>query len=313
MKIKFLEKINLHLFDGAGASGSAGSAGTAEGTGDGNNNSAVAAEQQTGATIRTDVTDDKHVADANGDGQGNAVTSNTLEDRRRAYQNLISGEYKDLYEADTQKMVNRRFKEMKTLQKANDEAKPIMEMLMSRYGVEDAASLQEALENDEDYWQQAAYDAGMDVSQYMEFNRLKRENKAFLEAQAEREGMEKANKQLAEWNAQAEVVKQKYPNFNLETEIQNEDFVRLLSNHIPIEHAYKLLHFDELMNNQISSTQAATENRVIENIRAGSQRPIEAGLSSQNAISTHVDVTKLSKKQRAEFAKRAARGESITF
>ena len=67
------------------------------------------------------------------------------------------------------------------------------------------------------------------------------------------------------------------------------------------------------MNDQITKTQASAESRVVENIRANGQRPIEAGLNSQNAISSHVDVSKLNKKQRAEIAKRAARGESITF
>lgn len=307
MRIERLFKANLSLFDGEGAA----QTGSADGTGEANNNNAVVAGQQSGAAIRTDATEKKTDAGSKDEG-GVPITSNTLDARRAEYQKLI-GEYKDLYEADTQKILNRRFKEFKTLQQKNDEAKPIMEMLMGRYGVEDAAALQEALESDEDYWQQAAYDAGMDVPQYMEFNRLKRENKAFVEAQAEREGMEKANKQLAEWNLQAEAVKQKFPNFNLEEEIQNEDFVRLLGNHIPIEHAYKILHFDELMNDQITKTQASAESRVVENIRANGQRPIEAGLNSQNAISSHVDVSKLNKKQRAEIAKRAARGESITF
>lgn len=312
---------NLHLFDGgaAGASGSAGAqgtSGTAEGSGEGNgnsNDSAVAAGQQTGETIRTDVTEDKHVAGADGEGQGNPVTSNTLEDRRKAYQKLISGEYKDLYEADTQKMVNRRFKETKNLQAQVEAAQPIMEMLMNRYGVEDAASLQAAIEGDNSYWEQAAYEAGVDVPTYMEMMKLRAENQAFKKLKDEQESRDKANEQLAEWTRQAEEVKQKYPNFNLEQEVQNEDFVRLLSKQIPVEHAYKLLHFDEIMNTSISQTQASTESRVLENIRAGGARPTEAGLNSQNATSTHIDVTKLNKKQRAEFAKRAARGENITF
>ncbi len=307
MQIGRLLKVNLGLFDGEGAA----QTGTAEGSGDSYNKGAADAGQQSGAAIRTNATETKTDAGSTDEG-GAVITSNAQEARRAEYQKLI-GDYKDLYEADTQKIINRRFKELKTLQQKNDEAKPIMEMLMGRYGVEDAKTLQEALESDEDYWQQAAYEAGMDVPQYMEFNRLKRENKAFVEAQAEREGREKANKQLAEWNIQAEAVKQKFPNFDLEKEIQNEDFVRLLGNHIPIEHAYKILHFDELMNDQITKTQASAESRVVENIRANGSRPIEAGLNSQNAISSHIDVSKLNKKQRAEIAKRAARGESITF
>ena len=44
------------------------------------------------------------------------VTSNTLEERRKNFDQLINGEYKDIYTEETQKIIDRRFRETKSLE-----------------------------------------------------------------------------------------------------------------------------------------------------------------------------------------------------
>ena len=142
------------------------------------------------------------------DAQGVTTSERTLEDRRKAYDEFINSEdYKEFYTRDTQNMINRRFKETKALEKQVSEAQPIIDMLMQRYGTKDAESLMKALEGDSAYWQDAADEAGMSVSQYMEFQKLQRENRALLQQQEAAVNQQKADRQLAQWTMEAEALK----------------------------------------------------------------------------------------------------------
>lgn len=51
-------------------------------------------------------------SDAGSDNKPDAsTTSNTLEAKRRAFQDLVNGEYKDIYTEETQRIIDRRFRE----------------------------------------------------------------------------------------------------------------------------------------------------------------------------------------------------------
>ena len=243
----------------------------------------------------------------------NSATSSTLEEKRKAYDELINGEYKEFYTRDTQNMINRRFKETKALEKQVAESQPVIDMLMQRYGVKDTGSLMTAIEGDSAYWQDAADEAGMTVSQYMEFQKLQRENRALLQQQEMAVNQQKADAQLAQWTREAEAIKASYPEFNLEMEAQNPEFIRLLQAGTPMEHAYKVLHLDEILGQERATTAAYTEKQVIDNVKARGHRPQEAGLNSNNAITYKTDVDAMSKADILEIARRVKRGETISF
>lgn len=245
------------------------------------------------------------------DPQGVKTSERTLDDKRKAYDELINGEYKEFYTKDTQNLINRRFKETKDLEKQVADAKPVLDMLMQRYGAKDMASLQTAIEGDSAYWQEAADDAGMSVSQFMEFQKLQRENRALLQQQEAVLNQQRVDQQLALWSREAEALKQLFPDFSLEAEAQNPDFINLLQAGTPMEHAYKVLHLDEILNNERNVTAANTEKQVMDNIRARGQRPQEAGLNSNNAITYKTDVSAMSDKEILEMARRANRGDVI--
>ena len=237
----------------------------------------------------------------------------TLEEKRKAYDELINGEYKEFYTRDTQNLINRRFKETKALEKQVSESQPVIDMLMNRYGVKDIADLQTALEGDSAYWQDAADDAGMSVQQYMEFQRLQRENRALLQKQEEAINSQKAQQQLAQWTHEAEELKAAFPDFDLEAEAQNPDFIRLLKAGTPMEHAYKVIHLNDIIGQERMATAAYTQKQVVDNIRARGARPTEAGLNSTNGFTYKTDVNSLDTKDVLEIARRSKRGEKISF
>ena len=246
--------------------------------------------------------------------EGDVVTtSNTLEDRRKAFQELVNGEYKDIYTEETQRIIDRRFREARNLEERAAKQQPVIDMLMQRYKIADGdlGKLAAAVENDNAYWSEAAEEMGMSVEQYKEFQRLKRENDALLRAQRMRQNQQAAQQQLQKWYSEGEQVKAVYPDFDLGAESKNPQFISMLKAGVPVQHAYEVIHMDEIKAGVAQSTARQTEKQVVDGIRAKGNRPAENGTSSQSAFTVKDDPHKWTKQDRAEVARRVARGETI--
>lgn len=243
------------------------------------------------------------------------TTSNTLEERRKAFRELVKGEYKDVYAEDTQRIIDRRFSETKTLQTQLETQQPLMDLLFQRYNVADGdvSKLLKAIESDTALWEQAAEEAGMSVEQFKEFQQYKRENARMLKEQQDREGREAMERQLKKWYGEAEQMKSLYPTFDLQTEVQDQRFLSMLKSGVPVQHAYEVLHMEDIKAAAAKHAAKITEKQIVDNVRARGSRPAENGTVSQSAFVVKDDVSKLTKADRAEIARRAARGEYITF
>lgn len=243
------------------------------------------------------------------------TTSSTLDEKRRAFRDLVTGEYKDIYTEETQRVIDRRFKETKGLQEQVQRAQPVIDMLMQRYKIADGdyGKLTKAIESDDAYWSEAAEEAGLSVEQYKAFQRLQRDNAALLREQRQRQSQMAAEQQLQRWYGEAEQVKSLYPSFDLSAEVQNDQFLSMLRAGVPVQHAYEVIHMDEIKAGVAQMTAQATEKQVVDGIRAKGARPQENGTTAQSAFTVKDDVSKLTKKDRAEIARRAALGERIVF
>ena len=241
------------------------------------------------------------------------TTSNTLEERRQSFKDLIKGEYKDLYDEEVQTILKRRLKDEKGLKDQVSKMQPIIDLLNQKYQVEggDMAKLMEAVESDEVYWADAAEEAGMTVEQYKKFQKLQRENAQLLREQQVRQGQEAANAQMQAWYQEAEALKATYPSFDLATEAQNPQFVSMLKSGVPVQHAYEVIHLAEVKAAERQTAAKATEQQVTANVRARGSRPSENGTASQGAFTIKNDPSKWSKKDRAEVVRQVQRGKEI--
>lgn len=242
-------------------------------------------------------------------------TSDTLEERQRRYRELMSGEFKDLYDEDTRRLTSRSARDAAALREQAARAQPVLDMLMDRYKISDGdmGKLMAAVENDSAYWSQAAEEAGMSVEQYKRFKQLQRQNQELMRQQRARIGQERADAQLRAWNDQAEQLKAVYPSFDLSREVQNRDFLSMLRAGVPVRQAYEVAHMDEIKAATAAMQAKATEKAVTANIKAKGARPQENGTGALSGFTVKDDVSRLTAKDRAEIAKRAARGEVITF
>lgn len=327
MKFSDILHVTLDLFDGAaGAAASGAGEGAGSGTQGETQQTSPAATRRGSSGEYSNVKFGKQDQPAAAGGQqanppdageeskkGVETTSDTLEDKRKAFRALVDGEYKDQYTEDTQRIIDRRFRETKNLETQLSQQKPILDMLMQRYkiGDGDLGKLTQAIENDNAYWSQAAEEAGMSVEQYKQFQKLQRENAQLLQAQRRSQNQQAAEKQLQKWYQEAEAMKSDYPGFDLGRESQDPQFLSMLRSGVPVKLAYEVMHMDEIKSTVAQTTAQQTEKQVVEGIRAKGARPAENGTSSQSGFVVKDDPTKWTKKDRAEIVRRVQRGEQI--
>ena len=108
-------------------------------------------------------------------------------------------------------------------------------------------------------------------------------------------------------------MRARFPAFSLAREAENPEFRGLLRAGLPLERAYLAAHFDELLSDAVRAAADITEKRVADSVRAKGQRPAEAGLGRPTPPARGGEVARLTKRERAEIARRAMRGERIEF
>ena len=319
-------KVDLQMFNDGGASGAEGSATATESAPKTENIPSGSSRRSKSGEFDNVVFGKQEGTTSDGatslDTEGNptgagktdvSTTSNTLEERRKAYYDLINGEYKDIDQARFQDTFNKRFKEVKGMEAELAEYKELADMLRGKYSTDDVKQLKNALREDTEYWEQVAEERGMTVEQYHAMQKLEREN-AELKAIRQRQiGQQQFQQQIDDWYQQADKVKEIYPSFDFKTEAQNPEFLSLLRNGNSVEHAYKVLHFDELTQNAARVAAQTADAQAQARIKSKASRPSENGTSSQSAAIVRNDVSSLTRKERAEIARRVQRGEKITF
>lgn len=299
--------INLQLFADGGA-------GTGDGgTGEGGTNGVSASvpslqtkgEKNPLSSVKYGIQEDAQVAGV----------QEVTEDRNAKFEELIKGEYKDLYDARVQDTIQRRLKSSKETVDKYNALTPTLEMLSRKYGVDasDIEALNKAIEDDNSYYEDEALEKGITVEQLKSIRKMERENAELKRQMQEQSVRENADRIYAQWMDQSEALKQVYPGFDLNAELQNQRFVDLLKNNIDVRTAYEVLHKDEIIPAAMQFTANQVERKLTNKIMSQGVRPAENGISSQSSAIVKSDVSQLSKEDRAEIIRRVARGEKIRF
>ncbi len=239
----------------------------------------------------------------------------SAEERNSRFEELIKGEFKDLYDARVQNTIRERLKGNEaTVQKYNALA-PVLDLLAGKYGVEadNIEALSKAIEEDETFYEDEALEKGLTVQQVKEIRKMQRENAALKAQVEERSRKENADATYAAWMQQAETLKQVYPSFDFATEAQNEQFRRLLQSGIPLQTAFEVIHKDEIIPAAMQYTAKQVEAKVANNVRAGQKRPAEGAAGGRSAVQVKSDPSKFTKADMDEIARRVARGERIVL
>lgn len=257
---------------------------------------------------------------------GEAVAPSQPEE---TFESLIGkgGKYHDEYGKRVQEAVNARFKNQRDYQKQINAIDPIVRMAAERYGIkpgEDGSinikALSDAMSNDKSAYEKEAYERGMSVDDLMKMKQLEREN---AELRNQNQLSEEELQRQQEWDElvkQGEALKTFYPDFDMETEMKNPSFGRLLatlqSSGFPdaLRTAYESVHREEIMAGAMRFGIQKGNQNAANAVKSGSKRPVENGTGSTSAgTSSGIDPSKFTLKDIEEYKKRAARGERITF
>ena len=237
-------------------------------------------------------------------------------DRKARFEEMIKGEFKDLYDERMQSTLSKRLKGLNETAEKYNSLSPTLELLAKKYGIKDSSdieALNKAISDDDSYFEDEAMEKGISVEQLKEIRKMERENAELKRQMQEQEQHENANRLYAAWMDQAENARQTYPSFDLKSEMANPRFVDLLRSNIDVKTAYEVIHKDEIIPAAMQFAAQQVEQKVANKIKAGGARPSENGMSSQSAAVVKSEVSQLSKEDRAEIIRRVQRGERIRF
>lgn len=246
----------------------------------------------------------------------------TPEERRRAFGEMVQGEYSDVFQEMMQRAIDKATENIRQ----NPQVARLTQALANAYGVdtEDMDDLIEAVENgrvkDEKYYEDLAQQRGVSVKTARELDKmesdLKRSNTRNAQLQAmqqEAARQQRVSQIQAQWEAQAAQLKTQYPDFELQEVLANEQVADLMRRGVSLPDAYRAAYFDHIMQQATAQTAQKVEQGVAARIQQRASRPGENGTRPGGAVTTHVDVASMSRRQLEDLERRARRGEKITL
>ena len=191
---------------------------------------------------------------------------------------------------------------------------PALKVLEKAYGTEDLDALAQAIQNDDHYYEDEAMKRGMDVETYKALQQKDAQLEAYREQQEALRVQQEQAQQVMQWRQEEAKLKETFPDFDLDAEIEQStgELFEMLRRGIPLQHAFQVLHFDEIVGGSLAEAYQRGAKRTQESIRANGMRPQENGAGVNPGQKAKVDVNRLSKAQVAEIERRVARGETIT-
>lgn len=240
---------------------------------------------------------------------------NTAEEPTKvSYADLIkSDEYKDEHKAYMDKTIGDRLKKYKGIEETNAKQKSLLDMVANKYGLDSESEdfldvLSQKIEADDSYYEQYAmeHDISTDearkiVSTERKLARLEAEQ----EAQRQREAQQE---QIRILYAHAEKTKQRFPDFDLEREMQDEKFRRLCAvNNGDTTAAYMACHWDSILTNTAQASAQKAKEQTAQAVAANKARPIENGNSSNATSVVDTDFSKMNLAQIRAYAEEQRR------
>ncbi len=294
--------------DGGGVAGSLGGSASGQADNSGGEQPAVLYGRQDVSTEGLDAGGETHEDDRK-------HGKETQKERQARYRELISGEFKDLYQQDTQRMIDRRFKETKGLREQLDSQRGILDQLSSRYHTApgDMDALQKALDGDAAMWETAAEEAGMSVDQYRMVEQMRRSNAQMQGQLLQMQAAQKSRQQVEAWQREAMELQQDYPDFNLAEFVRDPQNVEYLKRNVPMRMIYEYANRDAIMQDTASRAARQAESNVVNNIRSKGRRPKENGAAQQPGVLVKDKVEDLTNDDIDEIIRRVQRGEQISF
>lgn len=249
---------------------------------------------------------------------GNDNRGNETEDLNAEFAELIGkgGRYHDIYGQRVSDAIQDRFRNQENLQAQVDSITDGLSPLFLTYGLEagDYEGLTQAIANDNSFYEKQAERAGLSIEQYKENLKLKAEAERGRQITEAYEEQQRRNAMYAQWEADQEILRQTFPNFDLRHEINtNERFAQLLDNGVSVQDAFYVTHVGEIYKGMDAQAETRATANVVNAMQQKARRPVEAGVNHSAAVVRKSDPRSLSKEDLDEINRRVAEGETVAF
>ena len=287
-----LLKINLQLF---GEGGEGGDGGSASGAGEG-------AVSNPGENIPAHIPErakkfyqkamEKTGAKANASSnpQQTEPSQTTVETKptevKTSYEDLIKGDYTEEHKAYMDQVIGDRLKKYKGVEEVNGKYKATLDVVASKYGVNPNDEnflevLNQKIEADDSYYENYAMEHNIPTEEARRIVTLERKVTRAEEQEQARQKQEQARQQFMVLQRNAAQTKARFPQFDLETEMQNEKFRRLCAvNNGDTTAAYMACHWNEVIPATVQMATQQVQAQTAQAVAANKARPLENGISS---------------------------------
>ena len=233
--------------------------------------------------------------------------SNTTE--KKSYADLIkSDEYKDEHKAYMDKTIGERLKKYKGIEENLGKHKALLDIVAMKYGVNPddenyLDTLTQKIEADDSYYENYAMEHDISAEEARKIVTMERKV-AQIEAQKAQEAkQEQMRQQIMVLRQNAERTKSQFPQFDLDTEMQNEKFRKLCAvNNGATSAAYMACHWNEILPATVQMASQRVKEQTAQAVAANKARPAENGLSSKASSVVTQDFKGMSLKDLRAFA-----------
>lgn len=232
------------------------------------------------------------------------------------YADLIkSDDYKEEHKAYMDKTIGDRLKKYKGIEETSGKQKAILDVVASKYGINPDDEnflevLQQEIDADNSYYENYAMEHDMSNEEARRILTMERKvaqidaQKAAIEAEkAEMARQEQMRQQIMLLRQNAEKTKSQFPQFDLDTEMQDERFRKLCAvNNGDTTAAYMACHWNEILPATVQMASRQIQAQTAQAVASNKARPIENGLSSSAPSVVEQDFSKMNLKQLRQFA-----------
>ena len=204
-----------------------------------------------------------------------------------SYDDLIkSDDYKDDHKAYMEKTIGERLKKYKGMEETLGKHKEMLDTVAVKYGVNPDDEnfldvLAEHIKADDAYYENYAMEHDISTEEARKVVDTERKAAKFDAQQEQMEKQRQAQQHIITLRKNAEKTKAQFPEFDLDTEMQNERFLRLCAaTNGDTTAAYINCHWGEILPATVQRASKKIQEQTAQAVASNTARPIENGLSS---------------------------------
>lgn len=318
-----IPRFDFHLFEDGGGAGASAGAGASEGSGYGQEASDFA------RSIGMDLPDSSKLEskkrteygrsqDNGAEGQVGSDNSGQGKSLEAEFAELVGkgGRYHDIYGQKVQDTIQSRFKNQQDYQAQINSIAEDMSPLFMNYGLEtgDFEGLKDAIAHDDSFYQAGAEKAGLDLDQYKAHLKLQADAERGRRITEAYQKQQKDNEMYAQWEQDADSLRQSFPNFDLVAEIKSNDaFTSLIRSGVDVQTAFVSTHLQDILSGANAEASKQATSQVVSAIQQRSARPAEGAMRHTPAIERKSDPSTLTDEDMDEIFRRVQDGEQFAF